>query len=210
MRKLLFIVSIGLISSITLSAKKIDGKIFFENDTVDVIFKIPFKLLTQEPNYEKIQSKIKYYDSNGNKITLKPSQAKEIRFNDGFFEVRMLSRYNSLGLGGLFSIHNYIFLKLETDGYLKLFRYYYTQHSAGTYNSTTGTMTGGYSYNVESYILQKGDSELVRPSGYMFRKDMKEYFSDCPELSKKIEDRELRKDDMESIVRYYHLHCGKK
>ena len=210
MRKLLFLVTIGLISSITLNAKKIDGKILFENDTVDVIFKIPFNFFTQELNYEKLQNKVKYYDSDGNKVILRPDQAKEIRFNDGFFEIRMLSRYNSLGLGSMFSMSTNIFLKLETDGYLKLFRYYYTQNSVGMYNGTTGTMTGGYSYSVENYILQKGNLELKRPKGLMFRKDMIEYFSDCPELSKKIEGKEFRKNDLESIVRYYYIHCEKE
>ena len=209
MRKLIFLF-IGLIVGFNLNAKKIEGKIILEKDTLDVIFKIPFKLLAQEPNYEKLQVKVKYYDSNGNKIVLRPDDAKEIQFNDGYEDVRMLSRYNSLYLGSIFSTSTNIFLKIEIDGKLKLFNYYYTQSSGGMYNGATGTMTGGYSYSVEKYILQKGELELKRTKGLMFRKDMVEYFGDCPELSKKIQEKEFRKDDMQAIVRFYNNNCGKQ
>lgn len=119
----------------------------------------------------------------------------------------MLSRYNSLGFGNIFSTSTNIFLRLEIDGKLKLFNYYYTQSSPGMYNSSTGGMTGGYSYTVEKYVFQKETGELKRFKGLTFRKDMIEYFNDCPELSKKIEDKEFRKNDMESIVRYYNSNC---
>ena len=196
-----------LLNYLTLSARKIEGTIIFEKDTIDVTFKIPIKFFEQEPNYEKLQYKVKYYDSKGNKVVLKPDQAKEIRFNDGFEDVRMLSRVNSLDLGNIFSLSTHIFLKLEIDGKLKMFSYYYTQHSAGMYNGTTGTMTGGYSYSVEKYILQKKGQELKRPKGLFFRKDMAEYFSDCPELSKKIKEKDFHKD-VGRIVQYYNSHCG--
>jgi len=210
MRKLVLLVTIGLLSSITLNAKKINGEIIFENDTVEVMFKIPFKFFTQEPNYEKLQVKVKYYNSDGTKVILRPDDAKEIRFNDGYEDIRMLSRYNSLGIGSIFSTSSNIFLRLEIDGNVKLFSYYYTQSSGGMYNGATGTMTGGYSYSVEKYILQKGELELKRTKGLMFRKDMVEYFSDCPELAEKIKEKEFRKGDMISIVRFYNNHCIKE
>ena len=119
----------------------------------------------------------------------------------------MLSRYNSLGLGNIFSMSTNIFLKLETDGKLKLFNYYYTQSSPGMYNASTGAMTGGYSYSVERYILQKGDGELKRPKSLTFKKDMVEYFSYCPALVEKIESKYFRKNDLEFIVNYYNSNC---
>ncbi len=67
--------------------------------------------------------------------------------------------------------------------------------------------TGGYYYSVEKYILQKGDGELKRTKGLNFRKDMVEYFSDCPELSKRIDNKEFRNNDLESIVRFYNNKC---
>ena len=209
MRKLILLF-IGLIICFNLNAKKIEGKIIFKNDTLDVTLKIPFKFITQEPNYQKLQAKVKYYDSDGNKVVLKPDDAKEIQFNYGNGNVRMLSRNNSLYLGNIFFPSTNIFLKIEIDGKLKLFNYYYTQSSGGMYNGATGTMTGGYSYSVESYILQKGESELKRTKGLMFRKDMVEYFEDCPELAKKIQEKEFRKDDMQAIVKFYNNKCEKQ
>ena len=210
MRKSLIVVGIILMSYFSLQAKKIDGTIILENDTLIVTLKIPYKFLAQEPNYEKLQYKIKYFDTEGNKVILKPHEAKEIRFNDGFDDIRMLSRPNNLDLGSLFSISSHIFLKLEIDGNLKLFKYHYTQSSGGMYNGATGTYTAGYSYNVEKYILQKGDEELKRTRSLVFRKDLMDYFSDCPELAKKIEEKEFRKRDLELIVQYYNSHCGNK
>ncbi len=207
MRKLIFIIAFGLIFSFKLEAKKIEGQIFYNNDTISVTMKIPVKLFTQEPNYEKLQYKVKYFDSLGVKKVLRPDDAQEIRFTYEFEKVRMLSRKNTLSLGNIFSMSSNIFLRIEIDGDLKLFNYYYTQSSPGMYNASTGMMTGGYSYSVERYILQKSDGELKRPKGLTFRKDMIKYFNDCPELSKKIENKEFRKSDLESIVRFYNVSC---
>lgn len=198
---------IGLIFSFKSEAKKIEGKIFFENDTLDVIFNIPIKFFTQEPNYEKLQYKVKYYDSTGKIIVIQPDNANEIQFTYNFEDVRMLSRNNSLGLGNAFSRSRSIFLKLEIEGKLKLFNYYYTQYAAGTYNASSGMMTGGYAYGVERYILQKENGELKRPKGLTFKKDMIEYFSDCPALVEKIESKDFRKNDLEFIVSFYNSNC---
>jgi hypothetical protein len=207
MRKIVILITIGLILTFNLEAKKIEGKIFFADGTVDVTFNIPIKFFTQEPNYEKLQYKVKYFDSTGKKFVLRPDNAKEIQFKYDFENVRMLSRYNSLGLGNIFSMSTNIFLKLEIDGKLKLFKYYYTQSSPGWYNASTGAITGGYSYSVERYILQKGYGELKRPKSLTFRKDMVEYFSDCPSLVKKIESKDFRKNELEFIVNYYNSNC---
>lgn len=193
--------------TLKLEARKIEGKIFFENDTIDVTFNIPIKFFTQELNYEKLQNKVKYYDSSGEIIILKPEYAKEIQFKYENKNVRMLSRSNSIGVGNIFKKGAKIFLKLESDGKLKLFNYYQTQFSPGMYNDPTGSMSGGTIISVENYILQKGDGELKRLKGLTFKKDMAEYFSDCPALVAKIESKDFRKRDMNIIVRFYNSYC---
>lgn len=202
MRRIYLLIVIVLVSACKLEAKKIEGKILFDNDTIVVTFNIQVDFFTREPNYKKLQYKIKYYDATGKKIVLRPGQAKEIQFQHGGKTVRMLSRSNSLRLG-----NSNIYLKLEIDGTLKLFNYYYTQSSPGMYNSSTGTTTGNYSYGVEKYILQRGDGELKRPKGLTFKKDMVEYFSDCPALIEKIESKAFRKNDLEFIVNFYNSNC---
>lgn len=205
----MYVLVILVIAHSSLEAKKVDGKIVYENDTVDVTFIIPVKLLSQEPKYERLQYKIKFYDPSGKKVILKPDQAKEIQFTYGSEKIRMLSRRNSLQTGIIFSASVNIFLKLEMDGELKMFSYYFTQNSPGMYNASTGMVSPGYTYDVERYILQKEDAELKSLKGLSFRKDMMEYFMDCPALSRKIEDRILKKSDLEAIVRFYNSNCGK-
>ena len=207
MRKTVFLITLGLIFTFKLEAKKIEGKIFFEHDTMDVIFNIPIDLITLEPNFEKLQLKVKYFDQAGKKHILRPDDAKEYRFKYLYREIRMISRKNSLGIGGIFLTDKNIFLQLEVDGYLKLFNYYFTRRIGGTYNAATGTMYPGMSFDSERYILQKGDDVLKRTKGLNFKKDMQEYFSDCPKLAEKIENKEFRQYDLRSIVRFYNSQC---
>jgi hypothetical protein len=124
-------------------------------------------------------------------------------------QVRMLSRVNTLGGGSIFSNQTNIFLRLEIDGALKLFHYHYTQTSPGMYSGSTGAMTGGHSYSVENLILQKNDGLLKQPRSLSFRKDMREYFSDCPQLTERIEARDFKRADMEAIVIFYNSNCAK-
>jgi predicted Zn-ribbon and HTH transcriptional regulator len=207
MKYLTALVIITLIITTNLEAKKIEGIIYSENDTTNVIFSIPFRFLKKEPNYEKLQYKAKYWDSNGEKITLRPHHAKEIQFKHNHETIRMLSRHNSLGLLHPFSKSSNIFLKLKIDGTQKLFHYYYTQHAAGTNYNSSGMPSGGYSYSVERYVLQKGDEQIKRPSGLTFKKDMKEYFKDCKALVEKIDNKEFRRDDLDSMVEFYNSNC---
>jgi len=214
MKRTLLIFVIGLAFTFKLEAKKVEGLIFFEKDTVKVTFEIPVSFFSEEVDYQKLQYKVKYYGTDGKKIVLKPEQAKEIQFKDGYQEIRMLSRENTLGGGNIFFGSSNIFLKLEMDGSIKMFKYFYTQTSPGMTVGGGGMaggtiMVGGGSYNVEKFVLQKGNSELKRPRGLFFRKDMIEYFSDCPELAKKIENKDYTSDDLDAIVRYYNSQCGK-
>lgn len=65
MRKLIFITVIGLIFTFKSEAKKFEGQIFYKNDSVNVTMEIPVKLFSKKPKYEKLQYKVKYYDSLG-------------------------------------------------------------------------------------------------------------------------------------------------
>ncbi len=219
MRKICILIVMGLVLTIKLEAKKIEGKIVLENDTIDVVFNIPVNFFTQEPNYEKLQNKVKYFDATGKKTSLRPDDAKEIQFKFEFENIRMVSRYNSLGLGNMFTTNSNIFLRIIIDGNLKLFMYYYTQRTpgmvsnagsfgpSGGFTGTSSFMTGGAAYSVERCILQKGNGELKRPKGLTFKNDMVEYFSDCPSLVKKIESKDFRKDDLNFIVEFYNKNC---
>ena len=109
MKKPFLLLLMGLLFSFQLQAIKKEGKILYENDTIDVIFEIPLRLFSQEPNYKKIQYKITYFDSRGGKKVLKSGDAREIRFSYENDQIRMLSRNNSLGIEDIYSFKTDIF-----------------------------------------------------------------------------------------------------
>jgi hypothetical protein len=106
-------------------------------------------------------------------------------------------------------MNHHVFLKLEIDGKLKLFKYYFTENSPVMYNSSKNVTTGGYSFTADRYILQKSDEEIFMPRDLTFRKDMMKYFQNCPELFLKIENKEYRKKDLKIVVCYYNSNCAK-
>ncbi len=190
-------------STFQAQAKKIRGKIIYENDTIDVVFDIPAKMISQEPNYQVLQYKVKYFNEKGKKIVLKPEHAIEIQFTHHSKVIRMLSRPNTLGFG---RSNSKVFLKLEVDGFLKLFSFFFTQGSPGTYSASTG-VTGAYNYNLERYVLQKGNEELKKAKSLSFKKDMFAYLGDCPRLTDKIDNKDFKKDDIEFVVKFYNANC---
>lgn len=195
-KKLLFNLAFLLFLT-TVNAGKIDGIILKGSDTIKVKFNIPMGLISGEPIYEKIQHKITYFDASGKRKTLKADDATEIRFDINGNTVRMLSRLNSLGLGNIFSSGTNIFLKLEIDGPLKMFKYHFTSNQ------------GGAVYLDSDFILQKGNDVLMQPSIFSFKREMTEYFSNCPKLVEKIESKDFRKKHLEEIVNYYNSECSK-
>lgn len=201
----LFVVSLICTNS---EAKKIPG--FFinkEGDTVCVTFDVTFGFFGQDAKIERIQEKIRYYDSLNNKNTLKPEDASEVVIVNSGDTIRMLSKANNLGLGSFLS-RNGIFLRLIKDGPLKLFKYYESGSSTPGYNHSTNTVSSGYTYETEMHILQKKDGPLVRVRNEVnFRKEMSKYLSDCPELVKKIDQKQYRKDDIFLIVEEYNKNC---
>jgi hypothetical protein len=192
---------VGLILSSSVDAKEIEGKIFFEHDTIDVVFDIPIKFLNGEPNYERLQYRVNYFDSTGRKTRLGPDQAKEIRFRHGNEYVRMLSIYNSIGFRHVLYPNKNIFLQLKVDGSVKLFSYYYTENT-DVYDESSGIY-----YSEKEFILQRADGELKRPKVFGFKNDMIDYFRDCPALAEKIEAKHFRKSDLELIASWYNEHC---
>lgn len=194
--------------SINSDAKKISG--FFittGGDTVHVRFNVRVNLISQKIKIERIQNKIKCYDSLNTKKTLKPDMAKELVIADSSDTVRMLSRTNNLGLGGA-SSGKFIFLKIITDGNLKLFKYYWSESSTSYSITANGAMSGSTYGEFEDWILQKNDEPLFRiNSSLSFRRDIKAYLSDCPELVKRIEERRYRSRNMALIVDLYNNDC---
>jgi hypothetical protein len=208
MRSFLLITAL-VFFSLHADGKKIPGTIIANGKSNEVMFDIKVPLLSDEPNFERIQYKVHYYDHFGKKRILRPAEAEEIRFKYLGAEVRMISCANTFDAGSIFSASPKIFLKLEIDGFLKLYRFYYTQATGGSFNAGGG-YSPGMSYTVDNLIFQRGNGPLKRPRSLGWKKDMLEYFSDCPSLSDRIESKDLRKKEIEAIVMYYNQNCGKR
>lgn len=188
------------------AAKKIEGYIHYNDSRKEkVTFLIPFGFLSSEPTYANVQRQIRYLVGKS-KVVLKADDVKEISFSLKGKEIRMRSVYDNLQQGWGNNVGSMIFLKLEIDGPVRLYTYYSTSSSPGMVTST-GMMTGGGTYTSERFVVQRDDGELVRPRSLYFRKDMAEFFADCIELVKKIEDRILVKSDLEIIVKEYNTKC---
>ncbi|HPH45467.1 MAG TPA: hypothetical protein PLJ60_01910 [Chryseolinea sp.] len=207
MRKFLFIATLVVISfHAHASVKKVLGTIISKGQSKDVMFEIKVAfLMLGEPNFERLQYKIKYFDENGKKHNLRPDDADEIRFRYEGENIRMISCPNAPGMENLFSASTRIFLKLEIEGPLRLYRFYRKQTTAPGY-------PGGYSVTsvTENLIFQKGNGPLKQPRALGWKKDMIEYFNDCPALGERIQSKDLGKKEIEAIVIYYNQKCGTK
>jgi hypothetical protein len=159
------------------AAKRIPGYyINKQKDTVWVTFKVPFSFVRQEPVFEPLQWKVKFYDQKNQKQKLLPRMAEEYGFTYRGRSYKMLSRFNNVGLmGSLFGDNSYVFLHLLKDGKMKLFNSYQTSGGGPGMYGGGGVMMGGGSYSVEKLIMQKEGGELFRTGWLNFKKDMIHY-----------------------------------
>jgi hypothetical protein len=199
MRKILFAFFLANTICISVVAKKTEGLIIFPNDTIRVTFKIPTNLSGTVPSFAELQRSIVYFDTDGNKKKIRPTDALEIQFTIDNISYRMLSRkmtletYNSAKSELLDSI---MFLKLEVDGYLKLFSF--NQSYPGEPNKDV------------SYIFQKDGSELKWLNRSRVEKDMLEYLNDCDAVAELIkESNTFIGVNVIPIVKKYNSDCGK-
>jgi hypothetical protein len=209
MKKLLIIGFLMLIVA-NAWARKVKGYIVKDGKSREVTFNVRVNFLADEPNLEKLQFRVKYYDENGKKHILLPTDASEISFDLGGTPVRMVSVTNTLNLGSIFSSNPRVFLKIEIDGPLKMYRYYYTQHNPSMYTGAGVGFSTGYSYTLDNVVFQKGNGILKNIKGLGWKKDMMEYFEDCPALAGLIENKDLKRRDVEAIVTFYNQNCGRR
>ena len=189
---------------------KTPGTIISNGTSRDVTFDIKLPLIGGEPSFESLQYKVPYFDEEGKRRTLRPDDADEIRFKLGGIEIRMVSCEKTLGVGHLLSTASKIFLHLEVDGAVRIYRYYLKEKTPGSLSGGGGINTQhdiDYFY-LDNIILQKGDGPLKQPRGLGWKKEMMEIFGDCPALSELIEGKEMRRDDVESMVLYYNKTCA--
>lgn len=182
--KLIFCLS-GLIYSNTVLSDPMRGYyIDLRGDTTYVIFDIPLHL--KEPYYPMIQTAVKYFDSTGNVLKLRPRVTKMycFMFKDTLITMKA---YCTDGMG----IPN-TFFRLLVDGKLRLlveYRY-------------PGSWPFKYPPN-ENHFYQKGDNKLLTINPVNFKNQISKYLSEYPELAEKVSNKTYGYRDCEKIAVVY-------
>ncbi len=191
---LMILLSLLLFVSLSLSAaKRVEGYLIMpEGDTLQATFKLPLTL-GDSPNYWRIQQYIKMYDEYGGNKTIKiyPKTVRELGFEYEDELVKLRSVYDEKGtLQTDTAVYHYnnLFLKVELEGPLTLYKYHYKLY---VWNFT------------EAYVMQKENGDLFFYRKWFFRKDMSQYLAECQEVANKIEDGQYKEANLKVIVNQY-------
>jgi hypothetical protein len=195
-RKILLSCFLILSITVSLRAMKIQGIIINRNDTSSVTFNIPTNARQTEPNFQNMQRSIKYYDINGKKKILKPKDAEEVQFTMNNKLIRILSRKMNFNTNNRSFLDSVMFLKLEEDGYLKLFSF----HLLDMNNMNSN----------KRYLLQKGTDELKWVNNVRIKKDLIEYLSECSSVVEMITEYNFFLKGLNPIVSHYNTNCRKE
>src|ERR1035437_3579455 len=211
MNKHFFIVVGFVLLCFSSQAKKLEGYyITGKKDTVKTEFNVPW-IITGEPDFEKMQWEIEYFDSKGDKQILNPEWTAELGFSFKDRSYRMIVVRNSLLLTG--SKNNkttVMFMRILVDGpSLRLFQFYVVSTAPGNNSSVYNSNTVGSSTSNDKYIFQKKDGKQFRPKVFSFNKEVANYMIDVPELAKKIESKDLNIKEVEQIAKEYNRLAGK-
>jgi hypothetical protein len=194
-------------TSLFARTQKIDGQIITINGSINVIFEVPFMNSNGLPDYRKLQSKVIYYDSMNKKRTLMPDTVTEIRFSYLGKTIRMISLFDALSLNKALNNSTHVFLKLEAEGKVNIFSYFYIASGGSGFNPATGVMNSS-SYKDDMIILQKPGGSIWKPEAMSFKKDIKAFFSDCTALIEKIDRKEFERKDTLAIAEFYNAQCN--
>lgn len=187
-----------------LFAKKVEGY-YINNDKerINAIFDIPVNWVSEEINFGAIQFQIKYFDENDKKQKLNLSSIYEIGFEYMGEKIVLRSLQNTIELGNYIGDSSYILLRLMKEDLISEYSY------SGTGYMVNASGTGSF-YSYGSGILVKKDGTMADPSTGSFKKRMSEFFSDCPELAQKINDKIYKRKDLYIIIEEYKNNCYKE
>jgi len=158
--------------------------------------------LKEQELYEGITS----VNKNNVEYELTPDNTKEYSILVDGITYHMRSVYNTYYIGSLFNINNNVFMRITMNGKLSLLKYQYTKASPGA-PMPGGGFSGGYVQTITKEFLLKKDGSLLKLGRWKFKKKMKEYFSDCPELTDRIETKIFRFKNTEEIINFYNSSC---
>ena len=126
----------------------------------------------------------------GNKLRYNSNQLLGFKRGDEVFETKQGRNHP-------------VFMKRLINGQVKLFTYSYNVYGAGP--PVIGHFTAGPSFTRVDrrsfYYLERHNGEATTVKHLSFKKEMTEYFKDCPEVVQKVDDNEYK--NIEQIVEDY-------
>lgn len=137
------------------------------------------------------------------KLNFSPLEIKRFKRGEDIFEVIDLNKIISAGIFEFYSYDSLGFAQVLVKGFLSL--YEISERSSYT---TYGTGHGGSVTNTSWLLKKNNSSSLHQVKFFGYKKQMLNYFEDCRALQDKISDRELVRNDMIEIVKFYNEHCG--
>jgi hypothetical protein len=187
MKKLLITLAIITITS-SLKAELVDGYIIKpDSSKMDVRIELPTLSFDETINYRKLEYEVECY-VDGIKQSFSAEDLLEFgfKYNDKSHRVVAIDQTFKRNK---FNIEpkNKIFLHLEMDGKLKLYRY----------------ASGG-----DEPISQIGNGTPKRPSLRKFQEDMTEYLKDCPQAVELVNKRATLRSYIGDLIKCYNENCG--
>ena len=141
-----------------------------------------FYFTGRHPSFHGMQKGVDFMDDRGKKRLLLPTEADEFGYIYKTDTIVMRSVYDNLGS------QTDLFLQVLVDGVVSCYSHYEYRLSAPGPN---GVSMGQHS--VSYPVLQHSNGELVKIRDMYFRKDMADFFADCPALVEKIKQDGQRK-----------------
>lgn len=195
--KILITLLIGFLST-TLLAKEIEGYIIDQGDSTKVVLYV--KALFGVISLENNNLEFEFTRNGGEKETVFPKEGLSIVFKeDGVDYLYMsLPKFKMNNSKDLFFTHvNYYTNRMLVVAAIK------TGYNPPVYNSTTGGESGGGVTNSTVNTFYSKEKGYLEFGLFNFRKKAKVYFSDCPELVSKIQDKEFIEFDLQQIAAFY-------
>ncbi len=200
-------------------AKKINGELFFKNDTIEATLHIPMEDYNS-PNFEAMQFGISYTEnSSGKTIPLDPRDVMAFRFKIDTTEYKIVSVHNyfnftkkaesppgmlKLGDASHQPFSARIFLKQELEGKINVYAHYYQEKPiAGVYNAYTA---GGNYISKKRFIVERND-QFKKSDWLKEKENLEKYLSDCEEVITLLHSEESKKKGLLFIFNYYNHHC---
>lgn len=195
MRAHLLLIAFVLTSLPVSAAQKVPGTIFYPDHKEEV--QVFVRELTHgDPDFIKLQSRIRYLGADGVKKYVYPNEVNEVRIWFDGKTYRMKSIPSGHG--------NKMFAYLVIDGRMSLYLYQYISD----YNSATHS--GGHRHTVYFMRHQDGRNPSFNYWG-LPKEDVEKWVADCPKVVEMIENKKLRiwnQKLYEEVVNLYNANCG--